>query len=593
MLKDNLIDKVLLNKIINVLDEENYLINETSSHQPHSATTLAKHIDLIQNKIKKVQTSSEYREDKSNYPNNYNPQNHLNEKNIIQAIAKYYSQKYKTINPLDLDTFSIYKFIPKEFAQYWQIILIDVKDESLTIAHAQPLELRWVRWISKWTGKEIIPILTEPSVLKTLIIEYYQIASSIKNAQQQANEYISKINTNKNESVIDEAYIVRMVNWMLDKAFEYKASDLHIEPTKESLLVKIRIDDILQQFHSFDKPLEEAIINRLKVMSRLDTTEHRLPQDGRFTYNFDKNKENKTQECRISFLPVMYGEKVVIRLLSSQKLVDFDEISMPKDIENIWLRMINNNAGLILVTGPTGSGKTTTLYTSLNLLKEKKLNITTIEDPIEIAIEGFNQMAVNMELGLTFAKGLRAILRQDPNIIMIGEIRDKETAEIALQAALTGHLILSTVHTVDSVTAVVRLMELGIPSYVIKSTLIGILSQRLVRKLCPSCNRNIKITNNICNLNNKFDIVNEREKINFCHKCLHTGYKGRSAIFELLEINQNNRESIQEGLSAQLWKEKLIKQGMKTLKNNAKYLIDNNLTTESEVIRVYPSYTDN
>ncbi|MDW7673454.1 MAG: GspE/PulE family protein, partial [Bacillota bacterium] len=384
----------------------------------------------------------------------------------------------------------------------------------------------------------------------------------------------------------DEAPIVKAVNAIIQQAVQEKASDIHIEPAETKVRVRCRIDGILQELISLPKQTHGPLVSRIKILASMDIAEKRLPQDGRIQIKAGSQQI----DLRISTMPTIYGEKVVIRLLDkSNALFTISQLGMQPEVQQVFENILKQTYGIILVTGPTGSGKTTTLYASINQLNDSEKNIITIEDPVEYVLSGINQVQVNQKVGMTFASGLRSILRQDPDIIMLGEIRDVETAEIAIRAATTGHVVLSTLHTNDAAGTVTRLIDMGIEPFMVASSLVGVVSQRLVRKICLECKTSYKLP--------PFDPwriyleADHNEEITLykgrgCGSCNNTGYKGRIAIQEVMPINNNLRTLITNKRSQAEIKEEAISQGVYTLKNDGVKKALAGITTLSEVMRV-------
>ncbi len=387
------------------------------------------------------------------------------------------------------------------------------------------------------------------------------------------------------ENLASEAPIIKLVNELIEGAINLKATDIHIEPFESEFIVRYRIDGILHTINKFPKYLHSAVISRIKILSQLDIAEKRLPQDGKFSFNLNGNEF----DIRVSTLPTIYGESVVLRILSKDETnIDLEILGFSSDILKMLKNFIQFSNGMILVTGPTGSGKTTTLYSLLKLLNDGTKKIITIEDPVEYKIEGITQVQVNEKIGLSFAKALRSILRQDPDVVMLGEIRDKETAEIAVRAALTGHLVLATLHTNDSASAFTRLIDMNIESFLVASAVIGVLSQRLVRKICPSCKEEY-----VPNYYEKqlFEVndISPPEKLYKgvgCENCNYTGFKGRTAIGEIIKVENNIRKLINEKADNLTIKEVAKQKGMEPLIVNGLKKVKSGVTTLSEVLRV-------
>ncbi len=383
-----------------------------------------------------------------------------------------------------------------------------------------------------------------------------------------------------------EAPVIKLVNLLFSQAVELGASDIHIEPFEGDLHIRFRVDGVLQDQESPPKRLQSAIISRIKILARLNIAEHRLPQDGRIRLRL----MGKKIDVRVSTVPTMHGESVVMRLLDQTSMfIGLEDLGFPPDNFATFNRLILHPHGMILVTGPTGSGKTTTLYAALDKINGPDKKILTLEDPVEYQLKGVNQIQVNTKIGLTFSSGLRAFVRQDPDVIMVGEIRDKETAEIAIQSALTGHLVFSTVHTNDAVGAITRLQDMGVENYLIASCLDGVLAQRLVRQICPECKTPVKADPKALE-ELEIDVSRADELLVFkgvgCRKCGKTGYRGRLGIYELIEINDEFKNLIVEKASANILKRVARKGGMRTLREDGWVKVRKGITTIEEVMRV-------
>ena len=373
--------------------------------------------------------------------------------------------------------------------------------------------------------------------------------------------------------------IIKLINATITKAVKARASDIHLEPFENKLSIRFRVDGVLREVLQYQKNITQMIISRIKIMSKLDISERRLPQDGRISISVGK----RDIDLRVSTLPSSFGERVVLRILEKDKThIQLEQLGFSQEILASFRKNLGKNEGIILVTGPTGSGKTTSLYSGLREISDRSQNILTIEDPVEYALEGIGQTQVNTKTGLTFAKGLRAILRQDPDIVMVGEIRDKETAEIAIQASLTGHLVLSTVHTNSAINAITRLRDMGIEPYLLSSSLIFVLSQRLVRKLCPHCKTDDEDSKNILE---KYKIKGNAYKPVGCDKCDNTGYKGRLSIGEYVSIDEKISEFIHNSASENEMSEYVFKNNKKIFENGLQ-VVANGDTSISELMRV-------
>jgi general secretion pathway protein E len=512
---------------------------------------------------------------------------------IMAAVARHLNMPFLKIDPLKLDYEVVTQIISRPYAIKHQIVPIGLSGNILTVATSDPFDMEAVDWIERVTGHKVeLAVTTKADILK-IITEFFGFKSAITSANKEFNvitdlgnlEQFVKLKSITELEATDQ-HIVNAVEYLLHYAYSSRASDIHIEPKRDFSLIRFRIDGILHNIHKIPKAVHPPIISRIKTLARMDIAEKRKPQDGRIK----TAHEGKEVELRISTLPVAFGEKVVVRI--------FDPVVLMKDVEELGFypketKLVNsfiaNTNGILLSTGPTGSGKTTTLYSLLKILSTSEVNVSTIEDPIEMVYEGFNQTAVHPQIDLTFANCLRTILRQDPDIIMVGEIRDLETAENAIQAALTGHLVLSTLHTNDAPSSITRLIDLGVQPFLINATVLGIIAQRLVRKVCVHCKEEYHITKDEC-----YILKIDYEKVKSykvalgrgCEECRGTGYLGRTGIFEVMEINEKIREEVHEKSSPLHIKKIAQSQGMSTLKDNAIRKLLQGITTVDEVLRV-------
>ena len=512
---------------------------------------------------------------------------------IMMTVAKHLMLPFLKIDPLKLDYEIVTQIISRPYAIKHQIVPIALLNNTLTVATADPFDKEAVDWIERVTGYKIEVAVTTKSDIMKIITEFYGFKSAITSAGKDIDtqtdlgnleQYVKLKSITELEAT--DQHIVNAVEYLLHYAYSSKASDIHIEPKRDFSLIRFRIDGILHNIHKIPKAVHAPIISRIKMLARMDITEKRRPQDGRIK----TSHEGKEVELRISSIPVAFGEKVVMRIFDPVILMqNVEELGiLDKDMKQIKSFIANTN-GIILVTGPTGSGKTTTLYSLLKVLSTSEVNVSTIEDPIEMVYEGFNQTAVHPQIDFTFANCLKMLLRQDPDIIMVGEIRDLETAENAIQAALTGHLVLSTLHTNDAPSAITRLIDLGVEPFLINATLLGVIAQRLVRKVCPHCKEEYNLTKDECYIL-KVDYEKVKNyKVSLgrgCDICRGTGYLGRTGIFEVMEMTEKVKEEVHEKVSPLIIKKISIGQGMNTLRENAIKKLLKGVTTVDEVIRV-------
>jgi len=507
---------------------------------------------------------------------------------ITNELASATGLPYLKIDPLKLDLQVVTDHIPRPFALKNLIVAVEESNGVITVAVADPFNEAVVNELASARRLEIRRVLSSKSDILKILREFYGFRASVLAAEAEASTSVDLGNLEqffklKGNHEIDgtDKHVVSAVDFLLDYAFDQHASDIHIEPKRETSLIRFRIDGIMHNIHAIPKPLHAPMVSRIKMLSRMDLAEKRRPQDGRIKTNFN----NKDIELRVSTVPVAFGEKVVIRVFDPDILLqDLDSMGFyPREL-TLYNAFLSRPNGIILVTGPTGSGKTTTLYSSLRALSSPEVNIVTVEDPIEMVMEEFNQIGVQQAIGVGFESILRNILRQDPDIIMIGEIRDRETAENAVQAALTGHLVLSTLHTNDSVSAIVRLLDLGVPSFLLSATMIGVIAQRLVRKICPHCKTSRELTvdeGNYLQLLKKTYTVWEGEG---CKECRSTGYKGRTGLFEVLDMNERFKALVTGSVGLADLVSAAKEDGLISLRQVAVHKMLEGLTTYEEVI---------
>jgi type IV pilus assembly protein PilB len=518
----------------------------------------------------------------------------LKKDEMMLALADEIGVNYVNLDDVNIDP-TIVVLIPEEMARRHQLLAIDKDEKKLTVAMANPLDVFAHDELKIRLGYDIDSVLSYGEDIDKALDEVFgvtdewdQVIGKIENMQvtvlreeEKDAADISAITES------EEAPIIALVNLIILRSVKEGASDIHIEPFGEDALkVRYRIDGILHDVMSLPRNLQLAVVSRIKIMSDLDIAERRLPQDGRIQVNVGGRKIN----IRVSILPAVTGESAVLRILDpSSILLELDSLGFSPDILPDFLSLIKKPNGIILVTGPTGSGKSTTLYTTLNLLNSTEKKIMTIEDPVEYRLKGISQVQAKPKIGLTFAAGLRSFLRQDPDIMLVGEIRDKETAEIAVQAALTGHIVLSTLHTNDAPSSMVRLVDMGIEPFLISSSVIGVIAQRLVRKICPKCKKEIKITPDMKKILDEYEIGSNEitlYKGEGCPYCKDTGYKGRVAIFELMVITENIRELIIKNVTTGKLRQAAVKEGMCLLKIDGIKKVCEGITTIDEVLRV-------
>jgi general secretion pathway protein E len=523
-----------------------------------------------------------------------NPALPLDEETIYQALAREWRIPFYKLDPLKLDLNVVTNSITRSFAMRHLVLPVEISEGVLTVATPNPFNLEVVDDISSATKMRVQMVVSPKSDIIKLINEFFGFKTSIVAAQDQfggaavdlgnLEQYVRLRSADELPS--NDKHIVNAVDHLFIYAFDQKASDIHIEPKRENTLVRVRIDGVLHTIYKLPKTVHSAIVSRIKNLARLDMAEKRRPQDGRIK----TSKGDLEVEIRVSTVPVAFGEKIVMRIMDPDILfMDLDKLGFdPLDLER-YEKIIGMPHGIILVCGPTGSGKSTTLYSTLNRINSPSINITTVEEPIEMIHESFNQIAVQHQVGISFGSILRNILRQDPDVIMVGEMRDLETAENAIQAALTGHLVLSTLHTNDAPTSIMRMLDLGVPHFLLQATMVGVLAQRLVRKVCNYCKETFSMdTDQLLSLG--LD-VGRRGTIKLasgkgCEKCRGTGYMGRTCILELMPFTEAIRRLTQPNADADAIRAKAREEGMRTLRESAVQKLLKGITTYQEVLRV-------
>jgi general secretion pathway protein E len=525
------------------------------------------------------------------------PHKLMNVEYLSRWLARQAGIEYYHIDPLKMDFTSAAQVVSKAYAERLKIMPITLKGHEVTIATADPFQTDWIEDLERVMNLKIKLVMANPLEINRYLPEIYNLAASINNANLskagqivgvQNFEQLVELGKDKNLDA-NEQHVVNIVDWIFKYAFEQRASDIHLEPRRNLGVMRFRIDGVLHQVYQLPPNIMNAITSRIKLLGRMDMVEKRRPQDGRIK---TVNSDGTEIELRLSTMPTAFGEKLVMRIFTPEIIVqDFIQLGFSKRQAALWSEWTKHPNGIILVTGPTGSGKTTTLYSTLKQLATPEVNVSTVEDPIEMIEPAFNQMQVTANIGLTFADGVRTLMRQDPDIIMIGEIRDLETAEMAIQAALTGHLVLSTLHTNDAPSAVTRLLDLGVPSYLIHSTVLGIMAQRLVRTLCPACKAPYEITDaEWASVTHPFKAAKPigTMKAVGCIECRNTGYRGRSGIYEMLTITPKLRKLITPQTDLMMLKSAAYQEGLQPLILNGAEKVATGLTTVEEVLKVAP-----
>ena len=515
---------------------------------------------------------------------------------LCQWLAIKAKLPFYVIDPLKADVGALTTVMSQEFALRNKILAVEVQDDKILIGTDQPFLADWVSNLERsLQPKKIQRVLVSPDLLQRYLTEYYQVSRAVSSSQQAGLERDHKnveallqLGDTQNPDANDQ-HIVKLVDWVLQFAFEQGASDIHLEPRKETGKVRFRIDGVLHTIYNMPANTLMAVIARIKILGRMNVAEKRKPQDGRLKTRTPKGQET---ELRLSTLPTAFGEKLVMRIFDPEVLVrSFQQLGFEGELLSAWNTLTKHSHGIILVTGPTGSGKTTTLYSSLKQLATEQVNVCTIEDPIEMLEPSFNQMQVNSAIDLGFADGVRALMRQDPDIIMIGEIRDHDTANMAIQAALTGHLVLSTLHTNDAPSSLTRLHDLGIQPFLTSATILGVLAQRLVRTLCPKCKAE-EATNaqewHHLTVGYKIEMPEKVFHPVGCEQCRHTGYKGRVGIYEFMPLSLEVKQLIGENGTLNELRQQAKKEGIEPLRLAGIRKILAGKTTLEEVLRVVP-----
>ncbi len=499
------------------------------------------------------------------------------------------------IDPMKIDVAKCTEVISYAFAKRHGILCVKVEADHVLIACTQPFMSGWEPQVEHVARRAVKRVVANPADIERFMVEFYTLARSVSGASgataaSAITNFEQLVELGKaSDPDANDQHIVKIVDWLLQYAYDQRASDIHIEPRRDVGRIRFRIDGVLHYVYELPANVSTAVTSRFKVLARMDIAEKRKPQDGRIK---TRRSDGSEIELRMSTLPTAFGEKLVMRIFDPEVLLrSFTDLGLVGDDYARWYSMLTRPNGILLVTGPTGSGKTTTLYSSLRQVATDEVNVSTIEDPIEMVEERFNQTQVHHKIGLDFAAGIRSLMRQDPDIIMVGEIRDLETAQMAVQAALTGHLVLSTVHTNDAPSTVARLLDLGIPSYLINATLLGVMAQRLVRTLCPHCKEEGSIS-----ASDWQDLV-APWKVNVpakvyrpvgCLECRNTGYLGRQGLYEILLLSESLKEKVTRDCNLQELRKLAMKEGMRTLRLSGAQKVAAGLTTMEEVLRVAP-----
>jgi len=515
---------------------------------------------------------------------------------LTEYVARRWGMEFLRIDPLKVDVGRIAEVMSPSYAERHRVLPVQITPHEVVVATAEPFLDEWVAEVERQTKRTVRRVIANPQDITRYTAEFYALSKSVLAAQKNSGssggnsfEQLVELGRSNRQLDANDQSVIRVVDWLWQYAFDQRASDIHLEPRREQGAIRFRIDGVLHTVYQMPMGVLNAMISRIKLLGRMDVVEKRRPLDGRIKTRSPRGEE---VEMRLSTLPTAFGEKMVMRIFDPDNTVkDLDALGfLPHDAER-WEGLVKRPHGIILVTGPTGSGKTTTLYSTLKRVATEEVNVSTVEDPIEMIEPSFNQTQVQAQLDFNFSEGLRALMRQDPDIIMVGEIRDLVTAEMAVQAALTGHLVFSTLHTNDAPSAITRLMELGVPSYLLNATLLGVLAQRLVRTLCKNCRQ----------VDDKADPQALKDMIKpwkigsyrpykpvGCVDCRMTGFRGRMGLYELLTFSDELRAQVNQAPSIQLLRQQAVKDGMRPLRLGGALRVAQGLTTLEEVLAATP-----
>ncbi|MDO9272492.1 MAG: GspE/PulE family protein [Rugosibacter sp.] len=519
---------------------------------------------------------------------------------LTQWLAAWSGLDYLHIDPLKIDFSGVTSVMSNAYASRFRILPVQVKLDEVVIATAEPFQRNWEAEIQPILNKKIRRVIANPQDIARYQVEFYNLAKSVKGAQSKGDvtggasnfEQLVELGKSNKQFDANDQHIVTIVDWLWQYAFEQRASDIHVEPRRDQGIVRFRIDGVLHQVYQIPMAVLNAMTSRIKILGRMDVVEKRRPQDGRIK---TRTPEGQEVELRLATLPTAFGEKLVMRIFDPDVLVrDFSDLGFGEDEVATWRGMTMHPNGIILVTGPTGSGKTVTLYSTLKELATPEVNVCTLEDPIEMIEPMFNQVQVVPDIGMGFAEGIRALMRQDPDIIMVGEIRDLQTADMAIQAALTGHLVLSTLHTNDAPSAITRLIDLGVPPYLLAATVVGVMAQRLVRTLCPACKQpgGMRVEDeaawNALVAPWKSKQPAQMYRPVGCLECRMTGYKGRIGIYEIMPLSAELKQLIATKADLDGLRQQAMREGVKSLRIAGARKVAAGLTTIEEIMKVAP-----
>ncbi|MBN8728402.1 MAG: Flp pilus assembly complex ATPase component TadA [Xanthomonadales bacterium] len=518
---------------------------------------------------------------------------------LTQWLAQRAGLPYLKIDPMKVDVGAVTQVVSHAYAQRYRILPVAVSELQVVFATPEPFDTRWLADLGHILRRDIQRVVASPVDVNRYLAEWWSVQRSIQRARDAKHDlsdgrailnFEQLVELGKTGEVgADDRHVVHIVDWLLQYAFEQRASDIHLEPRRDTSNIRFRIDGVMHKVFELPTPVMTAVTSRIKILGRMDVAEKRRPQDGRIK---TRSAGGREVELRLSSMPTAFGEKMVMRIFDPDIVVkEFRQLGFSPAEEATWRSFVERPHGIVLVTGPTGSGKTTTLYSTLKVLATPDINVCTVEDPIEMVSPEFNQMQVHNAIDLDFAAGVRTLMRQDPDIVMVGEIRDLETAQMAVQASLTGHLVLSTLHTNDAPSALTRLLDLGVPHYLLQSTLAGIVAQRLVRTLCPHCKSEVPLDVQAwAALTHRWPLAppNPYYGPKGCLECRKTGFLGRTGIYEMLRVTPAIRALIQPDMDLARVTETAHNEGMQPLRASAAAQVARGLTTIQEVLNVLP-----
>jgi general secretion pathway protein E len=532
-------------------------------------------------------------------PDQRHPDKPLSLEVLTQWLAQRANLPYIKVDPMKIDVAAVTQVVSHAYATRYRILPVAVTEMQVVFATPEPFDTRWVADLGHILRRDIQRVVASPVDVGRYLAEWWSVQRSIQRAKDAKGDlhdgrailnFEQLVELGRTGDVgVDDRHVVHIVDWLLQYAFEQRASDIHLEPRRDTSPIRFRIDGVMHKVFELPTPVMTAVTSRIKILGRMDVAEKRRPQDGRIK---TRSQGGREVELRLSSMPTAFGEKIVMRIFDPDIVVkEFRQLGFSPSEEKTWREFVDRPHGIVLVTGPTGSGKTTTLYSTLKVLATPDLNVCTVEDPIEMVSAEFNQMQVHNAIDLDFAAGVRTLMRQDPDIIMVGEIRDLETAQMAVQASLTGHLVLSTLHTNDAPSALTRLLDLGVPNYLIQSTLTGVVAQRLVRTLCPHCKVEVPLDVQAwAALTHRWPLPPPARTFGpkGCLECRKTGFLGRTGIYEMLRISPAIRALIQPDMNLAKLAETAYAEGLQPLRASAAAQVARGITTIAEVANVLP-----